>query len=91
MRVGDLVTMDVAISKIPHVKQCCSSCSLWTLLVNQSSRECQLVKFKQVSDKIEQQFTKLLDVGGKQTFECFVISGEGEMTSSGPKTFNVNG
>lgn len=46
MRMGDLVTMDVAVAKIPHVKQCCSSCQLWTLLVNQSSRECQLVPFK---------------------------------------------
>ena len=37
------------------------------------------------------QFTKLLDVGGTHTFECYVIGGDGEITSSGPKVFNVKG
>jgi hypothetical protein len=42
-------------------------------------------------DKIDQQFTKLLEVGGMTTFSCYVIGGDGEITSSGNKVFNVNG
>jgi hypothetical protein len=38
MRVGDLVTFDIVIEKIPHLKACCSH-RLWLVLINQNSRE----------------------------------------------------
>ena len=37
-----------------------------------------MIEFKQSYDKIEQEFTKLLDVGGTHTFNCYVIGGDGE-------------
>jgi len=40
---------------------------------------------------VSQEFTKLLEVGGTQTFTCYVIGGDGEITASGNKVFNVNG
>ena len=50
-----------------------------------------MTEFKQNYDKIEQQFTKLLDIGGTQTFHLMVVGGDGEMTLSGAKVFNVSG
>lgn len=88
-RVGDLLTFDVQVSKIPGLKS--SDQRLWLVLVNQTSREVQIVEFKQNYDKIDQQFTKLLDVGGTQTFHLMVVGGDGEMTLSAAKVFNVSG
>jgi hypothetical protein len=51
-RVGDLLTFDVQVSKIPGLKSCCDH-RLWLLLVNQTSREVQMTEFKQNYDKIE--------------------------------------
>lgn len=85
-----MVTFDVSVEKIAHLKACDSQ-RLWLVLINQTSREVQLQEFRQNLDKIEQQFTKLLDVGGVHTFSCYVIGGDGEITTSGNKVFNVNG
>ena len=90
MRVGDLLTFDVNVEKIPGLKSCCSH-RLWLVLVNQTSREIQMTEFKQNYDKIDQTFTKLLDVGGTHTFQLYVVGGDGEMTQSDKKVFNVNG
>jgi desulfoferrodoxin (superoxide reductase-like protein) len=53
IRVGDLVTFDVSVDKIPHLKACCSH-RLWLVLINQTSREVQMMEFRQNYDKIEQ-------------------------------------
>ena len=46
VRVNDLVTFDVTISKIPALKACCSH-RLWLALINQTSREVQMLEFQQ--------------------------------------------
>jgi hypothetical protein len=46
VRVGDLVTFDVSVDRIPHIKDCCSH-KMWLVLINQQSREVQLVDFRQ--------------------------------------------
>lgn len=52
-RVGDLLTFDVQVSKIPGLKSSCDH-RLWLVLVNQTSREVQMTEFKQNYDKIDQ-------------------------------------
>jgi hypothetical protein len=34
IRVGDLVTFDVSVDRIPHIKDCCSH-KMWLVLINQ--------------------------------------------------------
>jgi hypothetical protein len=52
VRINDLVTFDVTVAKIPALAACCSH-RLWLALINQTSREIQLMEFRQNLDKIE--------------------------------------